>query len=186
MTSSTPARSAAGDGQPGPARGGLIEIGDDLAVEQQHLVLPVQHDPLRRHPGRHCPIPHRQHSLRFPTHTSTNDTPPTTVPAHGATSPTTNPARSRPEAPSVQHRTGVAEQGESDKQSATALIVELAALAGRRIDDIEIATVLAWSQDMPAQRANEIWRRQQRAPATVSLRDYLAMTLRFITQAPSA
>ncbi|RZT85549.1 hypothetical protein EV383_2422 [Pseudonocardia sediminis] len=71
-----------------------------------------------------------------------------------------------------------------DEQAAGLLVGELAILAGRSVDDYEIAAVVALSREMPAHRANDIWRRHHSAPATVSLRDYLAMTLRFINQAP--
>ena len=73
-----------------------------------------------------------------------------------------------------------------DDERARALVVEFATLAGRRVDHAEAAAVLAWSRRMSAERANEIWRRHRRSPATVALRDYLAMTLRFVEQGPPA
>lgn len=158
----------------------MVEVGDDLPVEQQDLVLPVQRDPLRRHAGRHRPVPHRQHIPRLPTHTRSNDPPSAALPAHGATSTTTRPDRAR----GAGRPGGGADSASMDEHAASVLVAELAALAGRRIDDYEIAAVLAWSQEMPAQRANDIWRRHHAGPTTVSLRDYLAMTLCFINQAP--
>lgn len=66
-----------------------------------------------------------------------------------------------------------------------ALVRALAALAGRRVDDVEVAAIVNQARTMPADRGNVIWAQLRRAPATVSMRDYLAMTLRFIHQDPS-
>ncbi len=73
-----------------------------------------------------------------------------------------------------------------DDERAGELVVALAALAGRSVGPSEVAVVLTHARDMSAQRANEIWSRHRRAPDTVSLRDYLAMTLRFVERDPPA
>ncbi|MDN5918508.1 MAG: hypothetical protein L0I76_25985 [Pseudonocardia sp.] len=64
----------------------------------------------------------------------------------------------------------------------TELVRALAALAGRRVDDVEVAAIVNQARMMPADRGNVIWAQLRRAPATVSMRDYSAMTLRFIRQ----
>ena len=67
-----------------------------------------------------------------------------------------------------------------DDARAAELVVALAALAGREVDASEADAVVAHARAMDPQRANEIWTRHRRAPETVPLRDYLAMTLRFV------
>lgn len=62
------------------------------------------------------------------------------------------------------------------------LVRALAALAGRGVDDVEVAAILAQARGMTSERSNVIWRQLRLAPVTVSLRDYLAMTLRFVAQ----
>lgn len=73
-----------------------------------------------------------------------------------------------------------------DEDRAGELVTALAALAGRAVGAAESAAVLAMARELSPDRANEIWRRHRRAPDTVSLRDYLAMTLRFVDQDPPA
>lgn len=70
-------------------------------------------------------------------------------------------------------------------ERAERLVIALAELAGRRIDRREATVVVGHSRALSAARANEIWSRHRRAPSTVSLRDYLAMTLRFVERASS-
>ncbi|MEK6439633.1 MULTISPECIES: hypothetical protein [unclassified Pseudonocardia] len=60
------------------------------------------------------------------------------------------------------------------------LVRQLALLAGREIDDDEAAAVVRTSRGMSAEVANRIWHEHRRAPRTVALRDYLAMTLKFV------
>ncbi|MDQ4117497.1 MAG: hypothetical protein M3235_11115 [Actinomycetota bacterium] len=67
-----------------------------------------------------------------------------------------------------------------DDARAAELVVALAALAGREVGAAESRTVVELAREMDAQRANEIWTRHRRAPDTLPLRDYLAMTLRFV------
>lgn len=71
-----------------------------------------------------------------------------------------------------------------DEDLAGELVVALAALAGRTVGAAEAAAVLGRARELSPERANEIWRRHRRAPDTVPLRDYLAMTLRFVEQDP--
>lgn len=71
-----------------------------------------------------------------------------------------------------------------DDARAAELVVALAALAGREVPPAEAEAVVALAHGMDPQRANEIWTRHRRAPDTVPLRDYLAMTLRFVERYP--
>jgi hypothetical protein len=71
-----------------------------------------------------------------------------------------------------------------DDARAAELVVALAALAGREIDEAEAGAVVVVAREMGPERANEIWTRHRRAPETVPLRDYLAMTLRFVQRYP--
>ncbi|RZT75513.1 hypothetical protein EV383_6254 [Pseudonocardia sediminis] len=68
---------------------------------------------------------------------------------------------------------------------AAALVRELAGLAGRGVDDVEATAIVAQARTMSSQRSNTVWTQLRRAPATVSMRDYLAMTLRFVAQDPT-
>lgn len=63
------------------------------------------------------------------------------------------------------------------------LLRALAELAGRQVDDHEIDVVLDLAGSMAPDRANAVWSRLRRDPSTVALRDYLAITVRFIHQA---
>lgn len=65
------------------------------------------------------------------------------------------------------------------------LVRALAALAGRGVDDVEVTAIVVQAQTMSRERSNTVWRQLRRAPATVSMRDYLAMTVRFIRQYPA-
>ncbi|MCW0216456.1 MAG: hypothetical protein OJJ54_24165 [Pseudonocardia sp.] len=67
-----------------------------------------------------------------------------------------------------------------DDGRAHELVRQLALLAGREIDDVEIAVVVARSRGMGPETANRVWLEHKRAPHTVALRDYLAMTLKFV------
>jgi hypothetical protein len=67
-----------------------------------------------------------------------------------------------------------------DEVRAHELVRQLALLAGREIDDVEVAAVVHRSRGMSAAVANRIWHEHRRAPRTVALRDYLAMTLMFV------
>ena len=69
-----------------------------------------------------------------------------------------------------------------DDDRAAELVVALAALAGREIGDVEAGAAVARARTLTPSVANAIWARHRRAPRTVSLRDYLAMTLRFVEQ----
>lgn len=71
-----------------------------------------------------------------------------------------------------------------DEAEAAELVVALAELAGRRVGPDEARAVVAHARDMGPERANEVWTRHRRAPETVPLRDYLAMTLRFVQRYP--
>jgi hypothetical protein len=67
-----------------------------------------------------------------------------------------------------------------DDAQARELVRQLALLAGREIDDVEVAVVVRRSRAMSAEVANRIWHEHRSAPWTVALRDYLAMTLKFV------
>ncbi|WP_224391123.1 hypothetical protein [Pseudonocardia sp. ICBG1293] len=71
-----------------------------------------------------------------------------------------------------------------DDERAAELAVALAALAGREIGADEARAVVVHTRALTPARANAVWARHRRAPRTVSLRDYLAMTLRFTAQDP--
>ncbi|MBN9798596.1 MULTISPECIES: hypothetical protein [Pseudonocardia] len=71
-----------------------------------------------------------------------------------------------------------------DDDRATELAVALASLAGREIGPDEARAVVAHAHTLSPGRANVIWSRHRRAPRTVPLRDYLAMTLRFVDRGP--
>lgn len=71
-----------------------------------------------------------------------------------------------------------------DDARAAELVVALAALAGREIGTAEADAVVVLAHQMDPQRANDIWVRHRRAPDTVPLREYLAMTLRFVERYP--
>ncbi|BBG02054.1 MULTISPECIES: hypothetical protein [Pseudonocardia] len=71
-----------------------------------------------------------------------------------------------------------------DEDRAVALVAAFAALAGREIADAEARATVAHSRALSPGAANAIWGRLRQAPGTVSLRDYLAMTLRFVEQEP--
>ncbi|MEQ3553612.1 hypothetical protein WIS52_24330 [Pseudonocardia nematodicida] len=73
-----------------------------------------------------------------------------------------------------------------DDDRAAELVVVLAALAGRDVGDAEARVVVAHSRALSPDDANTIWQRHHRAPRTVPLRDYLAMTLRFVERDPPA
>ncbi|WFG45840.1 hypothetical protein [Pseudonocardia alni] len=73
-----------------------------------------------------------------------------------------------------------------DDDRAAELAVALAALAGREIGPAEARAVVAHAHDLTPARANTVWTRHRAAPRTVSLRDYLAMTIRFAAQDPAA
>jgi hypothetical protein len=67
-----------------------------------------------------------------------------------------------------------------DDVRAHELVRQLALLAGREIDDVEVAAAVHRSRGMSAGVANRVWYEHRRAPRTVALRDYLAMTLKFV------
>ncbi|GAA1378635.1 hypothetical protein GCM10009613_00070 [Pseudonocardia kongjuensis] len=73
-----------------------------------------------------------------------------------------------------------------DDDRAAGLVAAFAALAGRDIAEAEVRATVAHSRALSPAAANAIWGRFRRAPGTVSLRDYLAMTLRFVEQDPPA
>ncbi|MEV1290744.1 hypothetical protein [Pseudonocardia sp. NPDC049635] len=73
-----------------------------------------------------------------------------------------------------------------DDDRAAELVAAFATLAGRDIADAEARATVAHSRALSPAAANAIWSRYRRASATVSLRDYLAMTLRFVEQDPPA
>lgn len=61
-----------------------------------------------------------------------------------------------------------------------AMVYALADLAGRRMTEAEAGAVLERYREIGPERANAIWAQHRRAPATVSFRDYLAMTIKFL------
>lgn len=69
-----------------------------------------------------------------------------------------------------------------DDDRAAELAAGFAALAGREIGDAEARAAVARARALTPVEANAIWARHRRAPRTVPLRDYLAMTLRFVEQ----
>lgn len=71
-----------------------------------------------------------------------------------------------------------------EDQRAAELAVAFARLAGRELGDDEARAVVAHARGLTPAAANDIWSRHRRAPRTVSLRDYLAMTLRFVDRDP--
>lgn len=73
-----------------------------------------------------------------------------------------------------------------DDERAAELVAAVARLAGREIGADEAGAVVGHARGLSPERANAIWLRHRRAPATVALRDYLAMTLRFVEQDPPA
>lgn len=73
-----------------------------------------------------------------------------------------------------------------DEDRAAGLVAAFAALAGRGIADVEARATVAHARGLSPAAANAIWARFRRAPGTVSQRDYLAMTLRFVEQDPPA
>ncbi|ANY09058.1 hypothetical protein [Pseudonocardia sp. HH130630-07] len=73
-----------------------------------------------------------------------------------------------------------------DDDRAAELAVAFAALAGREIGAVEARVVVARAHALTPALANAIWVRHRHAPDTVSLRDYLAMTLRFVERDPPA
>lgn len=71
-----------------------------------------------------------------------------------------------------------------DDDRAAELVVAFGALAGREIGDAEAHAAVARARTLTSSDLNAIWVRHRRAPATVPLRDYLAMTLRFVERDP--
>ncbi|MFP5071430.1 hypothetical protein ACLFMI_17430 [Pseudonocardia nantongensis] len=71
-----------------------------------------------------------------------------------------------------------------DGGRAAELVVAFAALAGREIGDAEARAAVVRARALTPSDLNAIWVRHRRAPATVPLRDYLAMTLRFVERDP--
>lgn len=69
-----------------------------------------------------------------------------------------------------------------DEDTAAGLLVAFAALAGRDIGDAEARAAVLRARTLTPSTLNAIWARHRRAPRTVPLRDYLAMTLRFVEQ----
>ncbi|OLL72202.1 hypothetical protein Ae168Ps1_0577c [Pseudonocardia sp. Ae168_Ps1] len=75
--------------------------------------------------------------------------------------------------------------GHVEDERAAELAVAFAALAGREIGGAEARAAVAHARGLGPAEANAIWARHRRAPRTVALRDYLAMTLRFVEQDPA-
>lgn len=71
-----------------------------------------------------------------------------------------------------------------DEETAAGLLVAFAALAGRDIGDAEARAAVLRAGTLTPSTLNAIWAQHRRAPGTVPLRDYLAMTLRFVERGP--
>ena len=71
-----------------------------------------------------------------------------------------------------------------DEESAAGLLVAFAGLAGREIGAAEARAAVLRARSLTPATLNAIWAQHRRAPRTVPLRDYLAMTLRFVEQGP--